>query len=69
MQSLLHMGHKKWPPRPRAPASAQGEIPTIMELPAPWGPKPYIKDEDSGYKPAKYPSDSSPLLDGPCAAA
>ena len=40
-----------------------------MELPAPWGPKPYVKDEDSGYKPAKYPSDSSPLLDGPCAAA
>lgn len=50
-------------------ASTQGEIPTIMELPAPWGPKPYVKEAHSNYSPAKYSAKSSPLLDTALAAA
>ncbi|KAK9821218.1 hypothetical protein WJX81_001447 [Elliptochloris bilobata] len=63
------LAEKKDPEKAVQEARAKGEIPTIMELPAPWGPKPYVKDPNSGFSPAKYPADSSPLLYASTAAA
>ena len=47
---------------------AKGEIPKINDLPAPWGPKPYVAPPSeqlmrTGYLPAQYPQGSSPLVD------
>jgi hypothetical protein len=42
----------------------QGEIPTLTELSAPWGPKPYKASEaDAARAPAKFAVDFSPLKD------
>lgn len=42
----------------------QGEIPTLTELSAPWGPKPYKATEaDAARAPAKFAADFSPLKD------
>lgn len=44
--------------------AVQGEIPTLTELPAPWGPKPYVASAaDAAHGPAKYPDVFSPLDD------
>lgn len=62
------MAEQKDPERAVQDGRARGEIPKINDLPAPWGPKPYIQppEEDllrSGYLPARYPPTSSPLID------
>ena len=42
----------------------QGEIPTLSELPSPWGPKAYVASErDDMHKPAKFPKGLDPLSD------
>ena len=42
----------------------QGEIPTLLELPAPWGPKAYVSTSaDAAHSPAHFPGDFSPLKD------
>lgn len=42
----------------------QGEIPILSDLPAPWGPKPYVPNEaDAALAPAKFPAGFSPLKD------
>ncbi len=42
----------------------QGEIPALTDLPAPWGPKPYVASvTDAAHAPAKYPKEFSPLDD------
>ena len=46
----------------------QGTIPKIVDLPTPWGNKPYTAPPDealasSGYLPAKYGQGYSPLTD------
>ena len=44
----------------------QGEIPTLSELPSPWGPKPYVQTEgDKMLAPAKFPTAFNPLSDTP----
>ena len=44
--------------------AVQGEIPTLTELPAPWGPKPYVASAaEAAHGPAIYPEGFSPLND------
>jgi len=62
------IAEKKNPERAVQDGRAQGEIPKISDLPAPWGPKPYVPPPEqelitNGYLPAKYPESSSPLTD------
>eukprot|EP00890_Picochlorum_soloecismus_P000101 jgi/Picsp_1/1091/NSC_04574-R1_---NA--- len=62
------MAENKDPEKAVEEGRDSGEIPRISDLPAPWGPKKYEQPsyEDlvqEGYLPAKYPSESSPLLD------
>jgi len=62
------LAEQKDPDRAIQDGRAKGEIPKISDLPAPWGPKPYIAPPEqqlvqSGYLPAKYPEGSSPLVD------
>lgn len=62
------IAEKKDPERAVQDGRAQGDIPKISDLPAPWGPKPYVPPPEqdlisTGYLPAKYPESSSPLTD------
>ena len=42
----------------------QGEIPTLSELPSPWGPQKYVPHEkDAEFAPVKFPKGFSPLSD------
>lgn len=54
--------------------AAQGAIPKISDLPAPWGDEPYTAPEPEqltswGYLPARYPEGWTPLADTDAAAA
>jgi len=62
------IAEKKDPERAVKDGRAKGEIPKINDLPAPWGPKPFVPPPteelvEAGYLPAKYPKESSPLVD------
>lgn len=64
------IAEKKDPDRAVQEGRSKGEIPKINDLPAPWGPKPYVappRDElvKQGYLPAIYPETSSPLVTNP----
>ena len=51
-------------------ACVQGEIPTIAELPLPWGKKPYqATAAEASMGIVHYPADSSPAALRPMAAA
>jgi hypothetical protein len=61
------LAEKKDPERAVQDGRAKGEIPKINDLPAPWGPKPFVQPPakelvKAGYLPAKYPEGSSPLV-------
>ncbi|KAK9916808.1 hypothetical protein WJX75_007299 [Coccomyxa subellipsoidea] len=72
-QLLLHFGPNeraaamsegKDPDQAVQEARTKGEIPTLTELPAPWGPKPYVASAaDAAHGPARYPDGFSPLDD------
>lgn len=64
------IAEKKDPERAVQDGRAKGEIPRISDLPAPWGPKPFVPPPEEelthhGYLPAKYPEGSSPLVNSP----
>jgi hypothetical protein len=67
IQRAAAIAEKKDPERAVQDARAKGDIPKINDLPAPWGPKPYVASEEelvsSGYWPAKYAEGYSPLKD------
>ncbi|CAL8466986.1 g6522 [Coccomyxa elongata] len=58
------MSEGKDPDQAVQEARTKGEIPALMDLPAPWGPKPYVASAgDAAHAPAKYPEGFSPLVD------
>ena len=62
------IAEKKDPERAIQDGRSKGEIPKINELPAPWGPKPFVAPPveelvRQGYFPASYPQSSNPLVD------
>jgi hypothetical protein len=68
------IAEKKDPERAVQDGRAKGEIPKINDLPAPWGPKPFVPPPaeelvKAGYLPAKYPEGSSPLVNNGAAVA
>ena len=67
IQRAAAVAEQQDPDRAVQDARAKGEIPKINDLPAPWGPKPFVAPPAEelargGYLPAAYPAGSSPAV-------